>query len=379
MRRLKVAYCRNDGENATSLLRYFMPSYIMAMYGAIEYTMHPFVDFGKGYTSILDKDIREADVVSFGQIVYKADIEAARALKKLGKKIIYDCDDLYFEHPDYYHIKLGKEALDSTREIMLLADIVTVCSPYLGQCLNRIVGVPIEKIIYIPNMPLCSDWNKQYKRYQELRDDKRKNGVVRIGIMGAPNHFHDWLENIQIFKDLKNKYHDKIKFEVLGFSEKVYNITMVRNDIEDVLKKEAQELYKEFKALDFSMWDYQLKLEEFPKTMCRLGWDIGVATLVNNDVDKSKSFLKYMDYSLGGICGVYQKQSPYTDVVVSGENGLMARDQKSFVSAISLLVEDKELRQKMVENAREDILENYDIQRNWNKWYQALCEAVKCS
>ena len=352
------------------LYRYYMPAYFLKERGH-DVTMHPHCDSDKG--NILTKDIAEADICIFGMAVYSVELEVAKMLKKNGKKIVYDSDDWYW---DNYYVKFSKSCHESTKELARLADKVTVCSESLGKLYVKHIGVKPENIQVIPNFIPTREWDMWYEKKRAKREEKRSNQIV-IGIMGASNHIFDWASHVDIWLEIKKKYGDRVKFEIMGFPEKVEQFLAHNKDLlSSRTQTAAIDLYNKLNELDITFVPRTTKMEEFYPRMCSLGWDIGISTLNNCRTDKGKSFLKYEDYGMARIPAVYTKLPPLTEAVVEGYNGLMANSHKEWFSQISRLIEDDELRETIKNNAVLDIKSKYDIEIIGTDLYEKVYKSI---
>ena len=97
-------------------------------------------------------------------------------------------------------------------------------------------------------------------------------------------------------------------------------------------------------------------------------------TVLNNEFNKCKSNLKYLEYSICGFPGVYSN-IVYKDTVKHGTNGFIASNKSDWIYYISQLVENKYWRDKLSKNAYTDVVNNYDINWHWNKWLRVYKEA----
>ena len=97
-----------------------------------------------------------------------------------------------------------------------------------------------------------------------------------------------------------------------------------------------------------------MSLKEFKTYLWKQNFDIGVAPLPDNDeFCKCKYFNKFMEFTMAGIPGVYSNCIPYTTVVENGKNGFLCNSKEEWLSALYKLIEDYNLRQKIVGNAQE--------------------------
>ena len=97
-------------------------------------------------------------------------------------------------------------------------------------------------------------------------------------------------------------------------------------------------------------------------------WDIGIIPLVNTDFNKCKSELKYIEFSALGVPVVASDVNVYNESIENGVTGFLVNDEDEWVDRLSLLIEDPVLRNGIVNNAREDILNNYSLQSRADQW-----------
>lgn len=71
------------------------------------------------------------------------------------------------------------------------------------------------------------------------------------------------------------------------------------------------------------------------------------------------------------------KDSPYEQNPEDSKHMLLATDTASWIEQIEKLIADKELRQKMGKDAREYVLNNYDIAKHAHKWVEAYSKLLK--
>ncbi len=90
-------------------------------------------------------------------------------------------------------------------------------------------------------------------------------------------------------------------------------------------------------------------------------WDFAVAPLVDDAFNRSKSYIKYLDYGALGLPCAFSGIGVFEDVVRNGENGLIVRDPSDWYSALRLLATDKSLRTRMGAAARRDVEANHTL------------------
>lgn len=273
------------------------------------------------------------------------DFDFARLLinkcKSWGIKIIYEIDDdlIHFDRSnpgyDYYHsIKFNLEYQITN------ADIVTVSTDNLKKMLLYLN----KNILVIPNR-LIDEWFVKDKL-----DFNRSKNTIFIGYMGT--QFHSWdLKYIGDAVGAVKKYFSKknktVIFEVIGGTKE--SLPWANQINVPVYCR---------KYLDFVPW---LKSS--------VNWDIVVAPLEDNNLNFSKSELKYIEYSALGIPGVFSDVGPYSQKIISGYNGLLTNNSsEEWSQNIIRLIEDEVLRNKILLNSWNDIRKNYLIHSSLRQW-----------
>jgi len=105
-----------------------------------------------------------------------------------------------------------------------------------------------------------------------------------------------------------------------------------------------------------------------------LDFDVGLAPLADTVFNRSKSYIKALEYAALGIPVIATDLEPYRDFVIDGVTGFLVRKEKEWRDRLRLLAGDEQLREQMGEKAREHAA-NFTIEKNWVRWaeaYQAL-------
>jgi hypothetical protein len=82
-------------------------------------------------------------------------------------------------------------------------------------------------------------------------------------------------------------------------------------------------------------------------------FDIGLAPLVDSLFNRSKSFVKVLEYAALGVPFIASPVGPYADHVIPGETGLLAATPEEWADALTQLIRSPWLRNKLGNNARE--------------------------
>ena len=178
----------------------------------------------------------------------------------------------------------------------------------------------------------------------------RGNEFIKIGYFGTLTHDADieLIHNVILrLKDIFSKKGITILFEIVGAS-----------------------------LDEKSDWFHIKKIPYYPMSMKifydwlgkNADWDIGIIPLVNNNFNKCKSELKYIEFSALGVPVVASDMNVYNEAIEDGVTGFLANNEDEWVDKLSLLIDDPTLRNGIVNNAQEDILKNYSLRSRVSQW-----------
>ena len=263
--------------------------------------------------------------------------------KRLGIKIIYETDDNFIElnpnHPSYDYI-LGNK--DNIQKVVVSADLITVSTPELA---NKFKQFGFNNIEIVKNYHTSN--------ISSLKPFKQRENI-KIGYFGTITHSDDLKIMHNVILNVKNYFKDiDVEFEVVG-------ITFDKEDWYSY----RQLPYYPMSAPTFTKW-----------TQNELNWDIGVAPLSDSDFNKSKSELKYIEYTALGIPTVASDSPSYKEAITDGVDGFLASNEEEWINKIIKLVDNPGLRHDMVYNARKNILKNYNLSdrvKQWDKIFKSL-------
>lgn len=239
------------------------------------------------------------------------------AQKKYGFKMVYDIDDFIWDGPDegenIPEYNFGKQGISpqvqqACLDIMNEMDVVCTSTDFLGQYI-RDHGVTKPEIKTIYNAVPQYFWGPHRKRPIKCKIEK-----PRVIYTGSPTHYSnhkklkgDW-DNAWCEWVIKNVKDNKITFCCMGglpwFFEPIKNKIKVVNWV--------------------NSYQYHLPIKDFRA-------DIGIAPLVPNYFNYSKSDIKHIEYCSLGILsiGTYftnGKPSPYDNNLVKVPNNCTVED-----------------------------------------------------
>lgn len=261
---------------------------------------------------------------------------------KYGTTHIMDMDDNVFEvdemNPSYLTMSPGTPVYNTVMTILKDADNVVTSTEFLAQ---RIGNIRQKPVFIAPNR-IDSEL---YKYKTEPKND----GKIVIGYQGSSTHQTDVYGTgfIWAIRRLMKKY-PNVYFALCGGTLDLPTKYLPKDRIISI--EGSPDFYKWI-----DIWG-------------KLPYDIGVAPLKHSSFNRGKSGIKYFEYGLRRIPGVYSFWQPYWPVVKEGETGFFAQDEEEWFTKLSWLVESEELRRKIANNAYKDVTNHYTIQKDYQIW-----------
>ena len=334
----------------TSYIRLLIPLYHIFM----EKNINPYVFYGSDFKR-LKGDVLLFDEKLFDVIIVQRDCLDFTMTKFLceykdihGTKLIYEIDDdllsIDENHPNYSEFIPKKKVIEY---LLSNANCVTVSTNVLKQKLSD-----FNKNIVVMRNCLNDLLNKPILDY-------KNNNIVKIGYMGSFTHKNDIkiiekaVSNVQNY--FLDKYGKKVIFEIIGVTNEIPNFAKsieIPNDCKSYPK--------------FINWIWEV-----------IDWDIALAPLENNDINSSKSEIKFLEYSAMGIPGIFSNIGAYSEVIQDGNMGLLVNNStKEWESALIKLIEDEKLYKDIVTNSRRLLDSNYSVNNMIDNWINLFNELL---
>ena len=283
------------------------------------------------------------------------------------KPLVLDLDDNFFtvrkDQPGYqwYHQGSNKRAIMGAY-ISMVNHIFFSTKPladYHKDFIKRIFKKDIEYTL-LPNLNDIKDFD--YK-------SKRDGDKIIIGWQGSTTHFADLALVLPALKKIMLKYKN-VYLEFLGGIE----------------KEQVKALFKDFddKLLErIEIKGGTIGFKDYPKLLAKQKWDIGICPLINDQFNRSKSHIKWMEYANYKIPSVASKTFPYykdidgKKTIEHEKTGYLAKNTREWVGCLSKLIKDKELREEIGNNAYEYVVNNWQYENNIYKYKKAIDKILK--
>lgn len=294
-----------------------------------------------------------------------------KKLKENNIKIIFDIDDDLLNidetHPSYEEYSKINNILTF---IIKNSNLITVSTNHLKKTLIKLN----EKIIVIPNTLLKTWAFNSNNKINNLNSKK----IIKIGYFGTRSHGEDIKIIKQSFENAKNKLNNKtIIFEIIGVSYDTYDwatkIDIPNNYKNNPNTKERMKNFIQYFFNKFNLFPSQLQYPNFVNWMKNeIDWDIAVAPLEDSNINRSKSNLKYLEYTAMNIPCIYSDIGPYKDIKDKKTGLIVENKTECWTNAIINLIEDEELYKTILKNAYEDVEENYLVENATSIWKKVL-------
>lgn len=296
--------------------------------------------------------IKESDVVVF-QREFPANLSNYLAVMSqaanLGKPVVMDMDDdllaLPIYHPDRVKLNYAKAQIPILTG-MVQAKALTVTTPYLADRLRKYN----TNIFVLPNFLDDSLWQFNAPQVEPVGDK------IRIFYMGTITHVPD-LEMLKpAFRALAMKYPGRLEFMFYG----------ANLDFEESIPATVTNCQSE----TFVFADY-VKIALAQKA------NIAIAPVEDIPYNHCKSSIKFFEYSAMGMPGVYSRVTPYSTVVEEGVNGFTASTIDEWITALSQLIENPQLRGSMALAAQETVRRDWLLSDHAHLWSETYTEIAE--
>lgn len=301
------------------------------------------------------KIVNWCDIFVFQMV---ADPSLVSKIKKLGKKTVFECDDVLDtinkNHPMRDTIKWNRSGLWWRWiffNMIARVDVMTVTNDLLAKRYKWLR--PRKPIYVIPNYMDIMFWDRFTTPH--------KAKYVKIGWAGGLSH-HEDLEYIA-----------PVMKKIIHLNPETRFMTVGDGGYTGSKKIISMEYGKDhFPEIPASRREYSpgARPETWPSKLASFNFDIAIAPLLDTPFSRHKTPIKYFEYGINKIPGVYQGFM-YGQVVKHGITGFLANTYEEWEKYITMLVKDKKLRDKIGKAAYEDVRRNYNLHDHWEEWDEA--------
>jgi hypothetical protein len=214
-----------------------------------------------------------------------------------------------------------------------------VSTPYL----QKKISPWIEKVVVVPNV-LPSEFEFQRRR-------RPAHSPLNIGFFGTPTHEQDFDFLLPVLRRLKRRFSRVLNYHFFGFVPQTLSAGMS------------------------GVHTYPFE-PDYDRSLARvksIGIDIGLAPLRDNAFNRSKSSIKYLEYTFAGGVGVYSDLTPYRDLV---GGALCANRPEVWEKVLSEWLADPTLIDGEYGRARQNIIEKYRFEPACERFHTFLIQTA---
>jgi processive 1,2-diacylglycerol beta-glucosyltransferase len=280
---------------------------------------------------LLDVEIaRTADlIVVQRQFPSVATEDVLKALLRLRIPIVYDLDDMLLDVPRSHpsHVELHKRT-PYIKWALREVDLVTVSTSQLEQSLKGYTSRPVRV------QPNLVDWALFDK------PPRRRNGTVCFLISGTSTHRSDWALIEEPLAAILAKYGNVAKAVFFGQAPSRFAA------------------HPSVKVIEF-----EDRYAQYASRLRTLDIDAALVPLEDNEFNRCKSDIKWLEYSAAGIPGAYSDVMPYRSSIRHRTSGLLvANIADAWFEAMDVLVSDPQATSFMIDNSRQQVHEKYTVE-----------------
>lgn len=302
----------------------------------------------------LDACLKVANPWVFQITPYQDILDLYESLKEAypEKKFITETDDWIFDVPPYNiasHPYTPNSIYEQIAHKQLgMSDAIVCSTGFLKEKLTDMF--PGKPVHVIPNSIDFSVWDN-LKAEEVL---PKQEGMTRIIYSGCGNHSGD----LEIIKP--------VLLALLDEYEKL-EIVMIQ-------KFKCFEDVKQPRFIQMAKWT---PINIFPAFLKGLSGDIGLAPLRDNDFNRAKSNLRWLEYSALKIPTVASPIRPFKDSISHGADGFLCSTKTDWYETIKTLIDNKETRWRVGEAAYLEVKDRFNMDKTAKVYADLLKEIRK--
>lgn len=251
---------------------------------------------------------------------------------------------------------IPKEVRMVVRYFCRAADGILVSTEFLKKRLSRLN----KRIIVISN---ALDERHFGGNDQKSHPIKQHGERKVIGYMGTFTHDADLMIVIQPLREILRKYSDLVEFQLVGGTSNPSVLSL-------------------FDGLPFRVLQpptHDVEYPNFVSWMKRiLRWDIGIAPLEDTYFNRSKSDIKFLDYSALRIAGIYSDVPSYQETIRHLETGYLVNNSPTdWSNALECLLVNDQFRDRLARDACDYVLSFRTLEYCGTNWRDAIIAIAK--
>lgn len=309
----------------------------------------PGYTIGQYIRGCIDHACEMADIVIWHPMYYDWSLDFFLEMQhKHQKPFIVEVDDNYVDVPAwneaFHGFRSGSSYRTSSLDCMRNADGMIVTTPHLKETYSA-----INDNVQVVENSLDFKGDRKFIGWDKV--SIRKHNGIRLGWIGGRSHFEDLMLVSPAIRTVLKDNPD---------------VTLVL--VNSALRDSCSSLGREypFEGLKVHYADRSVAINRYARFAASFGFDIGIAPLVDCNFNRSKSNLRWLEYSALGIPTVATNISHFSQTVKSMETGILVSDNDlgKWTDALNLMIRNKNLREEIGRNAAKRVRKYFNVRRN---------------
>lgn len=318
----------------------------------------PGLTIGQQIMAELDHACELADVVVWHPMFYDWSLDLFLELQHRHQKpFVVDVDDNYVDVPPwneaFHSFRNGSQYRRISLDSMRNADALFVTTNHLKDTYSQVN----DNIHVIEN---SLDFKGDRKFIGWDRVSVKKHRGTKVGWIGGRSHFNDLMMVAPALVEVLKKHKD-------------VSLTMVNSGIRTSCKLLGKPY--PFEGLpNIKYADRSVAINRYAPFMGSFGMDIGIAPLVDCAFNRSKSNLRWLEYSALSLPTVATDISHFRESIDPGITGLLVaeNDLQRWVDALEFLISDEAPRTAIGRSAYKKVKKDFSVARNAPNYLRVL-------
>lgn len=305
---------------------------------------------GQFIREVIDHTCEVSDVVVWHPMYYDWSFEFFLEMQhKHQKPFVVEVDDNYVDVPPwneaFHSFRSGTSYRRISLDCMRNADALAVTTRHLGE-----TYAPYNDNIYVVENSLDFKGDRKFVGWDTVSPRKHKG--VRLGWIGGRSHYQDLMMVAPALR------------EILEANPSV-TLCMVNSAVK--LSCQALGIAYPFEGLkNVHYADRSVAINRYAAFMASFGYDIGIAPLVDCNFNRSKSNLRWLEYSALKIPTVATDISHFRESIHPNVDGVLVMDNdlQRWKDAIQWMIDEKGVREAIGRAANKKVKKNFNVARN---------------
>jgi len=301
---------------------------------------------------------RASDAMIWHPVFYDHTLEFFNEIRqKYGKPTFIETDDNYIDVPAWNEAFHSFGPTSAHRyiatEAMAFADGMFVSTPHLKELYGK-----FNENIHVVENSLDFKGDRKFVGWDQV--SVRKHKGTRLGWIGGRSHFNDLMMVAPVLREILVKYPD-------------VTLCLVNSAIQPSCK--ALGIAYPFEGLtNVHYADRSVPINRYAQFAASFGFDIGLAPLEDCNFNRSKSNLRWLEYSAMKIPTIATDISHFSQSIRDGQDGFLIKnnDLQEWKNRLEMLIKSQSTREEVGRQAYKRVKKDFNLKTNAAKYVRLL-------